>query len=219
MIAGLASATAMRGSAVSIALLHEGEPVLGVVYSPLSPNDDGDLIAWAEGCPLARNGRALDVDLRQASLDRGSFVFLSQDADRNPEANARLLGAGVRYRSMPSIAYRLALVAAGEGVAATSLNGPVSWDYAAGHALLRGAGACATTTTYETAEQLAKASKVEWDSFRGSVTLNGPSIGMGPMKLNKGHKGVRMRSLAASPTSLELSSGHFERNKGSRRLS
>jgi ADP-ribosylglycohydrolase len=39
-----------------------------------------------------------------------------------------------------SIAYRLALVAAGDGVAAVALNGPSSWDYAAGHALLRGVG-------------------------------------------------------------------------------
>ena len=37
-------------------------------------------------------------------------------------------------------AYRLALVAAGEGVAAISLNGPGDWDYAGGHALLIGAG-------------------------------------------------------------------------------
>ena len=41
---------------------------------------------------------------------------------------------------MPSIAYRLALVAAGDGVAAVSLNGPGSWDYAGGHALLHAAG-------------------------------------------------------------------------------
>jgi ADP-ribosylglycohydrolase len=41
---------------------------------------------------------------------------------------------------MPSVAYRLALVAAGEGVAAVSLNGPGAWDYAGGHALLVGAG-------------------------------------------------------------------------------
>jgi ADP-ribosylglycohydrolase len=41
---------------------------------------------------------------------------------------------------MPSIAYRLALVAAGEGDAAVSLHGPREWDFAAGHALLRAAG-------------------------------------------------------------------------------
>jgi ADP-ribosylglycohydrolase len=34
----------------------------------------------------------------------------------------------------------LALAAAGEAVAAVSINGPLGWDYAAGHALVRGAG-------------------------------------------------------------------------------
>ena len=34
-----------RGAALSIALLRAGEPVLGVVFSPLYPNDKGDMIA------------------------------------------------------------------------------------------------------------------------------------------------------------------------------
>jgi ADP-ribosylglycohydrolase len=41
---------------------------------------------------------------------------------------------------VPSIAYRLALVAAGEGDLALTRVAPVGWDYAAGHALLRAAG-------------------------------------------------------------------------------
>jgi ADP-ribosylglycohydrolase len=41
---------------------------------------------------------------------------------------------------VPSIAHRLALVAAGEAAAATSLFAPCAWDYAAGQALLRSAG-------------------------------------------------------------------------------
>ncbi len=50
------------------------------------------------------------------------------------------LVAAVRYMGLPSIAYRLARVAAGDGVAAVSLNAPCGWDYAAGHALIHGAG-------------------------------------------------------------------------------
>lgn len=41
---------------------------------------------------------------------------------------------------MPSIAYRLALVAVGEADATVSTGGPTDWDVAGGHALLRGAG-------------------------------------------------------------------------------
>ena len=47
-----------RGSAVSIGLLRDRRPVLGVVFAFGYPDDDGDLFAWAEGCgPVTRNGR------------------------------------------------------------------------------------------------------------------------------------------------------------------
>lgn len=130
-----------RGSAVSIAALRDGVPVLGVVYAFGYPDDAGDLIAWAEGCPLTRNGHAIDVQLGKSKFDAVSnpVVFISQDADKNPQANTQCVQPA-RYIALPSIAYRLARVAAGDGVAAVSLNSPVGWDYAAGHALVRGAG-------------------------------------------------------------------------------
>lgn len=133
-----------RGSAVSIAMLRDGQPVLGVVYAPCYPDDNGDLLAWAEGCgPILRNGIPLSTNLADKSLgcceDVPAVVFVSQDADKNPEANADCVSPA-RFIVMPSIAYRLALVAAGEGIGAVSLNGPGAWDYAGGHALLVGAG-------------------------------------------------------------------------------
>ena len=61
-----------RGSAVSVALLHAGKPVLGVVCSPMSPDRGWDLIAWAEGLPhLLRNGVEVRVDLSQMDLQAG----------------------------------------------------------------------------------------------------------------------------------------------------
>ncbi len=128
-----------RGSAVSIALLEDDVPVLGVVFAPVAPDDAGDLIAWCEGGPITRNGRVVERAPLPVALDPEVVLLVSQDADRASAANARLC-APARFRAVPSIAYRLALAAVGEGDAAVSLNGPVSWDYAAGHALLRGAG-------------------------------------------------------------------------------
>jgi ADP-ribosylglycohydrolase/fructose-1,6-bisphosphatase/inositol monophosphatase family enzyme len=132
-----------RGSAVSIAALRDGVPVLGVVYAFGYPDDQGDLVAWAEGHTLVRNGRPVTPDLAGSSLDAAGgpppVVFLSQDADRNPAANAACVSPA-RYVTLPSIAYRLARVAARDGIAAVSLNGPRDWDYAAGHALLRASG-------------------------------------------------------------------------------
>lgn len=129
-----------RGSAISVALLREGVPVLGVVYAPMSPDRGDDLIAWAEGCgPVTRNGEPILFDLGTRGLEHGSIVFVSQDASRKPTTNTTLC-TPARFVAIPSLAYRLARVAVGDGVAAVSLGGRAGWDYAAGHALLRGAG-------------------------------------------------------------------------------
>ena len=129
-----------RGSTVAIALLRDGVPVLGVVHAPMSPDRGVDTIAWAEGLdrPL-RNGTSVALALDDAELAAGSFVFVSPAAARWPLGNARAV-APARFVALPSIAYRLARVAAGDGVAAVSLNYPRGWDYAAGHALIKGAG-------------------------------------------------------------------------------
>jgi len=129
----------MRGSAVSVGLVRDRVPVLGVVYAPTYPDDDGDLIAWAEGLPLTRNGKKVRRSSLPEILVKDDVVLLSQGADQASKANAEL-AAPARYRAMPSIAYRLALVAVGEGEADMSLNGPVGWDMAGGHALMLAAG-------------------------------------------------------------------------------
>jgi ADP-ribosylglycohydrolase/fructose-1,6-bisphosphatase/inositol monophosphatase family enzyme len=129
-----------RGAAVSIALLRASVPVLGVVYAFAAPDDTGDLFAWAEGCGgLRRNGVPVERSNWAGRLDVTHTVLLSQDGDRNSRANAMLV-APARFRTVPSIAYRLALVAAGEAEVAISLGDPCEWDYAAGHALLRSVG-------------------------------------------------------------------------------
>ena len=65
---------------------------------------------------------------------------MSSAGDSDPAGNLACV-TPARFRAVPSIAHRLALVAAGEAAAAVSLHWPSAWDYAAGHALLRGAGA------------------------------------------------------------------------------
>jgi len=133
-----AAAKGYRGAAISIALLRKGLPVLGVVLSYCAPDDEGDLFWWAEGLgPLRRNG----MEVRRewpASPSAEMTVLISQDADRAASANAAIAHP-MRYRGIPGIAYRLALVAAGEGDLAISLNCPTGWDVAGGHALLLGA--------------------------------------------------------------------------------
>lgn len=145
-----------RGTAVSIALLHEDRPVLGVVHAFAAPDDAGDLIAWAEGCgPILRNGKPVEgwrtcppVQERLAGYPAGDdrilvedpvILAISQSARWRTRGNMELLRTA-RYIAIPSIAYRLALAAVGDIDAGVSLASPCSWDFAAGHALLRGAG-------------------------------------------------------------------------------
>lgn len=127
-----------RGSAVSIGLVRNGTPVLGVVYSYVAPDDRGDLIYWAEGFELTRNG----VPVRPAwNTSSPEQVVLLVSMHREALAQTVLdCIQPYRYTIAPSIAYRLALVAAGDASAAVSWHNPGDWDYAGGHALLRGAG-------------------------------------------------------------------------------
>ncbi len=128
-----------RGSAVSIGLLRQGIPVLGVIFAFAAPHDQGDLFSWAEGCgPLRRNGQPIQRNWAE-KLTKAQVIVTSQAADRASRANAEVVYPA-RFRAVPGIAYRLALVAVGEGEVAVSLNAPRDWDFAAGHALLRSVG-------------------------------------------------------------------------------
>ena len=128
-----------RGSAISIGLVAKGRPVVGVVFAFGYPDDRGTMVTWAEGLgPVVRDGAAVTAGIPQA-LSASDVVLVSSKGDRDPEGNLGCV-APARYRTLPSIAHRLALVAAGEVAGTSSLYSPYGWDYAGGHALMRGAG-------------------------------------------------------------------------------
>src|SRR6185503_13784747 len=127
-----------RGSAISVALLRGGVPVLGVVHAPDSPDRGPDTIAWAEGARLQRNGRPIDVDLSQRKLAPGEFVLATASTMQRPETWARAV-APAHFVAAPSIAYRLARVAAGDAVATVSMHGVNEYDVAAGLAMITAA--------------------------------------------------------------------------------
>lgn len=130
----------LRGSAISVALLESGKLVLGIVHAPTAPDDAGDLIAWAEGGVLTRNGHPVE----QAERSSMRVVALNADAADYARTNHQAF-AGLRIRALPSPAYRLALAAVGEVDAALSFTGALApWDIAGGHALLIGAGKAMT---------------------------------------------------------------------------
>ncbi len=126
----------LRGSAISVALLRDGQPVLGVVYAPTAPDDNGDMISWTLGAEFTRNGSIVELTSTQDT----SIIALNADAADYALPN-HISFDGARVRALPSPAYRAALAAVGEVDAAMSLvAGLSSWDIAGGHALLIAAG-------------------------------------------------------------------------------
>jgi ADP-ribosyl-[dinitrogen reductase] hydrolase len=131
---------ARRGSAISVGLVCDGVAVLGVVHCPNAPDIGSDTVAWAEGCgPVLRNGEPVRARFTGRSLGAREIVWATASAAERPATYARA-AAPARFVAMPSIAYRLARAAGGDGVAAVSLHSVSEYDIAAGAALVRGAG-------------------------------------------------------------------------------
>src|SRR5256885_1025734 len=74
-----------RGSAVSVALLRDGTPVLGVVHAPDPPDRGPDTIAWAEGAGLMRIGSPIKSDLSRGRLEPGAIVWATASSALKPE--------------------------------------------------------------------------------------------------------------------------------------
>lgn len=89
--------------------------------------------------PILRNGQPVFTDLARKRLERGEFVWATASSELRPESWARAV-APARYIAMPSVAYRLARIAAGDGVATASIHGVNEYDIAAGAALIGAAG-------------------------------------------------------------------------------
>ncbi|MCC7105656.1 MAG: ADP-ribosylglycohydrolase family protein, partial [Chloroflexi bacterium] len=187
-----------RGHAVSIGLLRDGVPVLGVVHAVDAPDDGGDCIAWAEGRgPLTRKGAPVQRDPWPERLGPDDVVIVSQAADRHPAGNLACV-APARFMPVASIAYRLALVAAGEGAAGVSLSYPVAWDYGAGHALLRGVGG---TLVNESGEEV----RDSRDGRSGTMACfgGGPAVVQQLSQANWSESAGSGFGQAAVPTELE----------------
>ena len=127
-----------RGASISIGLIREGIPILGIVYAYAAPNGKGDLFAWAKGCgPMTRNGRPVHSPWK--TFETKGLFFVSNSAHQKKETY-REECLPHSFRPAPGIAYRLALCAAGEGNCAISLFHPRDFDCLGGHALLIGVG-------------------------------------------------------------------------------
>lgn len=124
---------------VSAALVENGQPVIGVVYNPIC--EEFYHAVRQQGAHL--NDKLIQINdpvaLDQSRLVASSGLFRQDFWDRPAPA--------AQPRWVNSIAYRLALVAAGRFDGTVSLSKKHDWDLAAADLLVQEAGGKATTHT------------------------------------------------------------------------
>ncbi len=125
--------TGLPEYAVSVALVEDGEPVVGVVAHPptgLVYRAAAGGGSFLEDRPL-RVGTARELARARVAASRSSF---------QKGHLADLVAAAGEVVPLGSIAWRLALVAAGEYDLTLSVHGLHEWDYCGGHLVLAEAG-------------------------------------------------------------------------------
>ena len=122
--------------ALSVALVVDGEPRLGGVYNPAKD----ELFLGGVGEGVTCNGQAVRAE---HPLGEQPVVLASRSEVHRGEW--RRFEGQVTIQVVGSIAYKLALVAAGRADATFSLSPKHEWDVAGGVALVLAAGGVATT--------------------------------------------------------------------------
>lgn len=122
---------------VNIALVQDGEPVLGVVYAPALERMFAGVVgqgAWVEDS-LGRR----EIHVRAVPED-GLTVVASRSHGDAAALDAFLAGRRVASLVNAGSSLKLCLIAAGEADLYPRLGRTMEWDIAAGHAVLRAAG-------------------------------------------------------------------------------
>lgn len=116
--------------AVSAAVVHRGRPVAGVLYAPAL----GEEFTATAGGPALKNGEAVKVRAPEETLRIacGKDVLDRFDAAIRPRIE--------RVPHVPSLAYRIAMVADGRLDATLVKPDAHDWDIAAAEVLLEAAG-------------------------------------------------------------------------------
>jgi myo-inositol-1(or 4)-monophosphatase len=118
---------------VSVGLIEDGRAVAGGIANPAT----GEIFLGAEGHGVTCNGRPARTSARPTV--EGAVVLASRSEVGRGHWE-RYRGAPFVVRPLGSVAYKLALVAAGLADATWTLAPKHEWDVAAGVALVRAAG-------------------------------------------------------------------------------
>src|ERR1700732_4845424 len=118
---------------VSVAMVEDGIPVAGGICNPAT----GELFLGSLESGLTYNGKPARASQR-TSL-QGALVLASRSEIKRGEWK-RFEKAAVKVRPMGSVAYKLALVSAGQADLTFTLTPKHEWDIAGGAAVVSSAG-------------------------------------------------------------------------------
>ena len=122
--------------AVAIALIEDGVPVLGVTYNPIKR----ELYSSARGVGCYLNSQRVRVT-RTRVLKRATVLASRSETARG---EWQVFDKMLKVSPTGSVAYKLAMVAAGKGDATFTRSPKSEWDIASGAALVAEAGGTIT---------------------------------------------------------------------------
>ena len=122
---------------VSIAVMHRGEPVVGVIFEPATDS----MYTAVKGGDAQLDGRHITAS--EEEIDKFASVGLESHFDDGVPSWTCELMTRTRFRNLGTTALQLAYVAKGSMVA-TIANTPKLWDIAAGVAINNAAGSVVT---------------------------------------------------------------------------
>ncbi|MEK7996655.1 MAG: inositol monophosphatase [Planctomycetota bacterium] len=123
--------------AVSIGVICEGEPIVGVIFEPATQC----MFTAVKGGESQLNGRRIDAG--EEAIGKFASVGLESHFDDGVPGWACELMRRTRFRNLGSTALQLVYVAKG-GMVATIAGTPKLWDIAAGAIIAEEAGAAVT---------------------------------------------------------------------------
>ena len=130
-----------RDFTVNIGLIWDGQPVLGVVQTPV----DGTIWAGAVGLGAwEESGGSERKPIRVREPDPAGLTIVASRSHRNPELEAYIAALPVKESVSRGSALKFCLVARGEADLYPRTGPTMEWDTAAGHAVLLAAGGSMT---------------------------------------------------------------------------
>lgn len=123
--------------AISIAVIYEGQPIIGVIFEPATDS----MFTAVKDCEAQLNSRRITAS--EETMDKFSSVGLDSHFDNGLPSWACEIMRQTRFRNLGTTALQLAYVAKG-GLIATIASDPKLWDIAAGTVIAEAAGAIVT---------------------------------------------------------------------------